>query len=177
MVLNGQRRALELVEEIRAFARNQNEEYEKERRPIAPTIERALSILRLDPMASKRALQFTYNCSPELFFNEGKIEQVLINLIRNAAEATVDNRGEITVSLEEGNGEVFIRVTDNGSGIAPELANRIWEPFFTTKGDEGTGLGLEICRRIIEALASPSACRSNSNHEDHSAACGRNQNK
>jgi signal transduction histidine kinase/pSer/pThr/pTyr-binding forkhead associated (FHA) protein len=160
MVLTGQRRALALVEEIRAFARNRSEHYEKTRRPIVQAIEKMLSILKLDPALGKRNLQFTYDAEPELFFNEEKIEQVLINLIRNAVEATAEYQGEITIRLTVEEDLVVIRVIDNGEGIPPNLMDQIWEPFFTTKGEEGTGLGLEICRRIIEAHGGRITCDS-----------------
>jgi signal transduction histidine kinase len=160
MVLTGQRRALALVEEIRAFARNRPEQYEKTRRPIVPAIEKLLSILKLDPAFSKRNLRFTYESEPELFFNEEKIEQVLINLLRNGVEATSEQDGEININLTVDASEVVIRVADNGQGISPEMMDRIWEPFFTTKGEEGTGLGLEICRRIIEAHGGHIYCES-----------------
>ncbi|MBX7219181.1 MAG: FHA domain-containing protein [Blastocatellia bacterium] len=160
MVLTGQRRALALVEEIREFARNRPLDYEKASRSITPTIERTVSLMRLDPIIAKRSLQFSSEDVPNLQFNDEKIEQVLINLIRNAAEATPENKGIITVTLRLESGDVVIRVADNGSGIPPEILPRIWEPFFTTKGDEGTGLGLEICRRIIEAHGGTISCES-----------------
>jgi signal transduction histidine kinase/pSer/pThr/pTyr-binding forkhead associated (FHA) protein len=151
MVRMGQRRALDLVEEIRAFAHNRSDEFQRVCKPIVPTIERAISIMRLDPALTRRTLEFNFDCSPEFFFNEGKIEQVIINLIRNAIEATVDDEGKISVTLTTKDNEAIIRIIDNGAGIPAEIMDQIWEPFFTTKGEEGTGLGLEICRRIIEA--------------------------
>ncbi|MEW6733055.1 MAG: ATP-binding protein [Acidobacteriota bacterium] len=160
MVLTGQRRALALVEEIRDFARNRPEYYEKTRRPIVPAIEQTLSILKLDVALSRRKLQFTYTATPELCFNEDKIEQVIINLVRNAVEATVDYEGEIDIMLGVEDDAAVLTISDNGVGIAPEMLSRIWEPFFTTKGEDGTGLGLEICRRIIEAHGGSIFCQS-----------------
>jgi signal transduction histidine kinase len=108
----------------------------------------------------RRCSQFSNDAEPELFFNEEKIEQVLINLIRNAVEATAEYQGEITIRLTVEEDLVVIRVIDNGEGIPPNLMDQIWEPFFTTKGEEGTGLGLEICRRIIEAHGGRITCDS-----------------
>ncbi len=160
MVLEGQRRALALVEEIRAFARNRTDQYEKTRKPIVPAIKKTLSIIRLDTGVSKRTINFTYDVEPELVFNEEKLEQVIINLIRNAVEATQEYTGEININLSIVAKDVVIKVSDNGEGISPEIMVAIWEPFFTTKGEEGTGIGLEICRRIIEAHNGHISCNS-----------------
>ncbi|KAF0247918.1 MAG: histidine kinase- DNA gyrase B- and HSP90-like ATPase, partial [bacterium] len=160
MVLEGQRRALALVEEIRAFARNRTEQYEKTRKPIVPAVKKTLSIIRLDTGVSKRTINFTYDVEPELVFNEEKLEQVIINLIRNAVEATQEYTGEININLSVVEKDVVIKVSDNGEGISPEIMTAIWEPFFTTKGEEGTGIGLEICRRIIEAHNGHISCNS-----------------
>lgn len=160
MVLLGQERALALVEEIRAYAKNRPMDFEKIRRPIVPTIERTISFLRLDQGVKRRALHFQFTESPELVFNEEKVEQVLMNLVRNAVEATKEDTGQVMVRLVVEGSTVAIHVADNGCGIPAENLQRIWEPFFTTKGDEGTGLGLDICRRIIEAHGGTIICQS-----------------
>lgn len=160
MVKVGQQRALALVDEIRAFARNRNDDFIKSRLPIVKTIEKALSILKLDSSAMRRKIDFYYDCQPIIPFNEAKIEQVIINLIRNAIEATQEDTGRIIINLTTNQAEVVIRISDNGIGISTELLSRIWEPFFTTKGEEGTGLGLEICRRIIESHGGEIKCES-----------------
>ena len=83
-----------------------------------------------------------------------QLQQVLLNLVMNAIEAmkpiTERNR-ELTVSstLAEP-GSIVVAVEDTGTGLEPEIAQRIFEPFFTTKPD-GLGMGLSICRSIIEA--------------------------
>lgn len=160
LVRQGQQRALALVEEIRSFARNRPMNFDKAKLPIVKTIERTLSLLRLDYGVMKRTLQFQPYDSPELAFNEEKFEQVLMNLIRNAVDATPQGTGHVLVTLHTENNHAVVRVADNGTGMPPEILSRIFEPFFTTKGDEGTGLGLEICRRIIEAHGGTITCQS-----------------
>lgn len=80
-----------------------------------------------------------------------KLGQVWINLIRNAAQA-MDFKGELALKAETRDGKALVTISDSGSGVPPEIQDRIFDPFFTTKRQgEGMGLGLDICKRIIEA--------------------------
>lgn len=80
-----------------------------------------------------------------------KLGQVWMNLIRNAAQA-MDFRGELVLRTETSGGMVRVSIVDSGPGIPEAIRGRIFEPFFTTKKQgEGMGLGLDICRRIVEA--------------------------
>lgn len=86
----------------------------------------------------------------QIIVDKGLIEQVLINLIKNAFEA---KRAEIPLSIEvsagiDKDGYVFIQIQDNGTGISPEVLERIFIPFFTTKSS-GSGIGLSISRQIM----------------------------
>jgi len=81
--------------------------------------------------------------------DRGQMQQVLINLLNNGAEA-MGNKGTLRVQLRETPGGAEIDVEDRGPGIPRELQSRLFDPFFTTKS-EGTGLGLSVSRRIIEA--------------------------
>lgn len=76
-----------------------------------------------------------------------QLKQVLINLIQNGLEALKD-QGTVEIEWSEVHERVYIRIEDTGDGIKPEHMSRIFEPFFTTKED-GTGMGLSICHRII----------------------------
>ena len=91
---------------------------------------------------------------PQIMADPVQLQQVLLNLISNAVEAmaAVDDRRRvlrITSSLHESD-NVLITVTDSGTGIDPEHKDRIFEAFFTTKSS-GMGMGLSICRSIVEA--------------------------
>lgn len=87
---------------------------------------------------------------PKVRGESGPLVQVLTNLIGNARDATEPNPGTILVEARthEGGG-VQIVVADEGSGLSPEIARRLFEPFATTKGEQGTGLGLYISRQIL----------------------------
>lgn len=76
-----------------------------------------------------------------------RIHQVVLNLIKNAAEAMPDG-GTVSVSSRCASGVIVVEVADTGSGLTPEETKRIFNPFYTTK-DHGTGLGLAVCYRIM----------------------------
>ncbi len=79
-----------------------------------------------------------------------ELNQVWMNLIDNALDA-LPVGGNLTVEAREELGRVVVRIIDDGAGIPPEVIKRIWDPFFTTKGvGQGTGLGLDIVRRILQ---------------------------
>lgn len=78
------------------------------------------------------------------------LEQVIINLIKNAREALISHGGKIQLTFAKGDGYNYISVSDNGEGVAPEIQERIFLPFFTTK-QRGSGIGLNLSRKIIDA--------------------------
>ena len=80
----------------------------------------------------------------------GELNQVWANLIDNALDAVRDG-GRVTVTARAAGERVVVRVIDDGAGIPPEVKSRIFDPFFTTKPvGQGTGLGLDIVRRLVE---------------------------
>lgn len=89
---------------------------------------------------------------PPLLGVSGQLQQVLVNLITNACHAMPEGAGVLTLeALHEDEGPLVLKVRDNGSGITPDHLSRIFEPFFSTKGEgHGTGLGLSIVRNIVE---------------------------
>jgi len=93
-----------------------------------------------------------YGAIPDIECLPLQINQVVMNLVVNAAHAIGAQRGRITVSTgSDVDGEVWIEVADNGSGIAPETLSRIFDPFFTTKAvGKGTGLGLSLAYGIVQ---------------------------
>lgn len=107
----------------------------------------------LKPEIRKTKIEFIYNCSSEyltLQADEELIEQVLINLVKNAVEA-VEHTQNPKIELKgmnDGN-EIVIQVMDNGPGIIPEAIERIFIPFFTTK-KTGSGIGLALSRQIMQ---------------------------
>jgi PAS domain S-box-containing protein len=86
---------------------------------------------------------------PKLKIDLEQMKRVFANLIKNAVDA-MPNGGKLTITSKESDGNVEITFTDTGTGMTKEVMEKIWTPFFTTKA-KGMGLGLPICRRIIEA--------------------------
>ena len=79
------------------------------------------------------------------------LQRTLANIIKNAVDACPEQEGKISISLDGRGSTITIVITDNGPGIPPELLDKIFEPFFSTKGSSGTGLGLAIAKSFIEA--------------------------
>jgi PAS domain S-box-containing protein len=100
--------------------------------------------------------------------NEGRLGQVFLNLLVNAAQAIPEGRAadnEVRVTMRrQGEDRVIVEVSDTGMGIAPEHRERIFEPFFTTKDTSGTGLGLSISHAIVASLGGSIAVEPNSPH-------------
>lgn len=89
---------------------------------------------------------------PPVPMDEGVLHQVLTNLLSNALDAAPEKKGVVTVraSFDASAQQAVVEVSDNGEGIAPERLEQIFEPFSSTKGARGTGLGLTVSRKLVE---------------------------
>ena len=99
-----------------------------------------------------RRVETRFGDIPPVSCSPSQINQVFLNLLTNAVQATAEGTGRITVTTRgDGPGRVAVEVADDGAGIAPEVLPRIFDPFFTTKAvGKGTGLGLAISYRIVQ---------------------------
>lgn len=114
-----------------------------------------------------------YNCPEEAVVYPGEMRQVLSNLVTNAIEASSMN-GRLRLRLrssrswsDPGVRGIRIAIGDNGSGIDPVVQRRLGEPFFTTKGQRGTGLGLWVTRSIVQRWGGEIQLRSSVDPERH----------
>ncbi len=104
---------------------------------------------------------------PMIRARRGDLYQIFANLLTNAIDASPTS-GKILVKIESpAEGEISLEVTDEGDGVAQEIAPRLFEPFFTTKKDIGTGLGLWVSRRLAEQMGGSITF---SNREDRQGA-------
>lgn len=153
-------RLVQLVNEVKAFVRFENEDAPLRRLSLAEVLHELLEFLRFDSSFPSSCISLEIAGEPFVMANAVKLQQVLINLLKNAAHAVRDvPEGRIGVKAAIEGDEAAITISDNGCGMPPEVAARIWEPFFTTKGDEGTGLGLDIVKEIVESLGGRIDCR------------------
>jgi two-component system, LuxR family, sensor kinase FixL len=105
--------------------------------------------------AKDRGVRVTYSLDPTLdavLADKVQVQQVVLNLVRNAVEAMEQSeRRDLTIGTERNpGGMAIVKVTDTGTGIAPEIADQLFQPFITTKS-QGLGVGLSISRTIVES--------------------------
>lgn len=144
-------RASEIVRSIRQLV--SSGETEKRTEALGPLIEEAaaLALSGVAPQDVRLALEFDDGARTVLV-NRVQIQQVIINLIRNAFEAMADQESQhVTLSTRALGGDLIeIAIADIGPGVAYDIARRLFEPFVSNKHD-GMGLGLSISRSIVEA--------------------------
>ena len=106
----------------------------------------------LQKLVPADGINFIYSIKPfelRLYADRGMIEQVLLNLLKNAVEACAESSSpEVRVEAFRRDGIPVITISDNGSGIVPEALDKVFVPFFTTKPG-GSGIGLSVCRQIM----------------------------
>lgn len=105
----------------------------------------------LEPILEGKQIRFAVELDPNPLVIEGdsdQLKQVFLNLMQNAVEA-MNGVGRVTVGTRIEDKEVQVLIRDTGPGIPPDIREKIFEPFFTTK-TEGAGLGLAICRNILQ---------------------------
>jgi PAS domain S-box-containing protein len=120
---------------------------------VHASIDSLLLLCKSDFRRKKISVVLNYSeQSPQILAIPDQIKQVFLNLLNNAADACQKSNGVITISTCYDQERVAVTITDNGIGIKPEKIDLIFEPFYTFKaGVEGTGLGLSVCRGIVQA--------------------------
>ncbi len=141
-----------VIRHLREFVRAREPQRDAQR--IDQLVARVLKLIDLD--IRQNLVQLSHRCDddlPDVLVDDVMIEQVLLNLIRNAIGAMrevhpMHRRVRIVAHLNLDD-DVEVRVTDSGCGVSEEQESRLFEPLYTTKPD-GLGIGLAICRSILE---------------------------
>jgi C4-dicarboxylate-specific signal transduction histidine kinase len=144
-------RASQVIQRLRQFVKKSDSQRCAE--DLGSTIEEAAALALLG--AEARGLRVEMDLArdvPQVLIDRIQIQQVLLNLIRNALEAMRSSpRRELIIrTAMSGDGMVEVSVSDSGPGLPAEIRERLFQPFTTTKQD-GMGVGLSICRGIVEA--------------------------
>ena len=154
-ILAAGQRAAKITTGMLSYARNSGDRHE----PIdlAELVTDLILLVEKDLQKYRVGLETRLAEGVFAAINTSQVQQVLLNLIINARQA-MDQGGQLTVTVDRHTDDEMaeIMVSDTGSGIPPETLGQIFDPFFSTKhadsqGQGGTGLGLSLCREIIEA--------------------------
>jgi signal transduction histidine kinase len=153
-ILKGSQRAATVISSMLGFARSTTTQ--REMADLAALVDECLVLTERDLSKHRIQVEKRYHGRPRASVVACQIEQVLLNLIINARQA-MPRGGTLKLEVRESTepGMVELRVGDTGAGIPPDRLRLIFEPFYTTKepdesGHGGTGLGLSVCRQIIE---------------------------
>ena len=164
MVIEARSRILDLVDEIRMFARGDTREYNMLPHVMSEVVQRVVRFVSCDAKVRRSNIKYTCIEDAQVIMDAERIRQVLINLLQNAADALQNTENpQIRVRVFVKMSYSCVSVTDNGVGIPQELQSKIFDPLFTTKGENGLGLGLDICKRLVRAHKGELICSSQLN--------------
>jgi two-component system NtrC family sensor kinase len=145
--IEGIKRVLKIVADLKAFARDDLEA--KEKGDVNQILDGAVNIV-WNQIKYKADLVREYGDLPTIMCYPSQLGQVFLNMLYNSAQS-IERNGHIVLRTRIERDTIVVEVEDNGHGMSPEVQNRIFEPFFTTKPHGvGTGLGLKIARKIVE---------------------------
>jgi two-component system, sporulation sensor kinase E len=149
IILNETKRLENLVNQTLEFSRsNLNSSFEE--RPINEIINEAMELYSDKIKEKSISIEFELSAGEvKAMVEANHFKEVIMNLIQNAIEAVNEGSGKIKIKTQESEDEIIIEVWNNGLPIPPDKLEKIFQPFYTTK-THGTGLGLPICKKIIE---------------------------
>ncbi len=140
----------ETIDDFQSFFKPNKKQ---ERKNICELVERGTNFAK--PRLNVAGIELLYSCDKEIYVRTypNEFAQVIINIINNAIDVLLERTIEkptIKVSIEQNDHTIEIMINDNAGGIDPDIINSIFEPYFSTKGKNGTGLGLYMSQMIIE---------------------------
>lgn len=138
------------IDDFKNFAKPDNE---KRFFKLTDAIKSACSILKNNFESNDIDVSIPNECAIMVFGYKSQFTHVLLNILNNAQEAVISHRHSdrtIEIELDNEDKHIELLIKDNGGGIDKDIINRIFEPYFTTKSDSGTGIGLYMSKNIIE---------------------------
>lgn len=146
--IEGVRRVRKIVENLREFSHSGNTAWQQA--SLNDCVHSTLTIA-FNEIKYKAELKEELGELPNIYCIPSQLNQVILNLLINAAQA-IEERGQITIRTYAENEGVVLEIADTGKGMPAGIKSKIFDPFFTTKGiGEGTGLGLSISYGIVQA--------------------------
>lgn len=143
------RRLEALVQEVKDFVRGVQTPYQREPADFAAVVDEAVAVLRYDRRLQRRPLQFSIRARPVVLCHRGRVAQLVINLVKNALEASsLESEVSVSVDADHEHGGAILRVADRGHGLPDDVLLALGRPFFSTK-PQGMGLGVGITQRIV----------------------------
>jgi signal transduction histidine kinase len=142
-------RAFKIAFALKTYAHSNNHSDEMVESDIIKGIETTLTLYQNQWRHNVEVVR-QYEALPAIFCYPSELNQVWTNLIHNALQA-MNYKGILIINSRKQNGQVVISITDTGTGIPNEIKEKIFDPFFTTKpAGEGSGLGLDIVKKIVD---------------------------
>jgi two-component system sporulation sensor kinase B len=139
--------AEKIIRNFLTYARPKTEELQQIR--LAEEVKKV--ILVLEPFANQNSVEISFDCQSysKICGENTLIQQCLLNICKNAIEA-MDSGGTLSITLFEDANNIYVEIQDTGIGMDEEQLKQLGKPFFSTKGDRGTGLGLMASYGILE---------------------------
>ena len=134
-----------MLSEYLDLAKNKTVSYKSQ--SINQVIQSLYPLIEADAIMSGKEVVLELEEVPDLLINEKEIRQLILNLSRNGLEAMKEG-GVLTIRTFRDGNDVVLSVQDQGSGIAPDELEKVFNPFYTSK-ENGTGMGLPICHKIV----------------------------
>lgn len=153
-----------MVNEVRALAKDETAAYSFSYYPVKDIISETLTLAAIAPGINHEIIKTNILNEGFIYADKHKLIQMLLYLFENATEAiaakTEDGEKEISLIIQQEAVNLRIDVEDNGDGIDPSILDDIWEPFFSTRGNDHTGIGLDLCLRIVNGHHGTISCSS-----------------
>jgi signal transduction histidine kinase len=150
--LSGVDNLLSMLQTIHEYARTGALSLQLKAIDPAAVVKDAIAISRMDLLFRLRKVECTVGPNlPKLRADRQKLTQVLVNLVRNALHATQDGASVRVGARRVADGQVEFAVEDDGPGVAPEQRAKLFQPFVSSKGEKGLGMGLYMAKLIVES--------------------------